>query len=125
MAVTKIIPVRATIEKSIDYICNPAKTDEGFFIHSEHCVPQTAALEFQNLLRQARAGGNTIGRHLIQSFAPGEVDPATAHEIGIKLADEILKGRYAYVMATHVDRGHCHRRIRGRHCPADVLQGYQ
>jgi len=55
-----------------------------------------------------RAGGNTIGRHLIQSFAPGEVSPETAHEIGRKLAAEILRGQYAYVMTTHVDRGHIH-----------------
>ncbi|MDL2218358.1 relaxase/mobilization nuclease domain-containing protein [Christensenellaceae bacterium OttesenSCG-928-M15] len=108
MAVTKIIPIRVTIEKSIDYICNPKKTDDLFFIHSEHCVPQTAALTFQHHLNQARAGGNTIGRHLIQSFAPGEVSPETAHEIGKRLAAEILGGEYAFVMATHVDRGHIH-----------------
>jgi len=63
---------------------------------------------FHHHLNQCRAGGNTIGRHLIQSFAPGEVDPITAHEIGKRLADEILGGRYAYVLATHVDRGHIH-----------------
>ena len=108
MAVTKIIPIRVTIEKSVDYICNPKKTDGLFFIHSEHCVPQTAALTFQHHLNQARAGGNTIGRHLIQSFAPGEVSPETAHEIGKRLAAEILGGEYAFVMATHVDRGHIH-----------------
>jgi phosphopantetheinyl transferase (holo-ACP synthase) len=108
MAVTKIIPIRFTIEKSVSYICNPHKTGDCLYIHSEHCVPQTAALTFQHHLGQARAGGNTIGRHLIQSFAPGEVNPETAHEIGKKLADEILGGRYAYVMATHIDRGHVH-----------------
>jgi len=108
MAVTKIIPIRVTIEKSVDYICNPAKTDDCLYIHSEHCVPQTAALTFQHHLNQARAGGNTIGRHLIQSFAPGEVSPETAHEIGKRLAAEILGGQYAFVMATHVDRGHIH-----------------
>jgi len=63
---------------------------------------------FHHHLDQCRAGGNTIGRHLIQSFAPGEVDPTTAHEIGKRLAEEILGGRYAYVLATHVDRGHIH-----------------
>lgn len=108
MAATKIIPIRSTIEKSVAYICNPHKTDESLLIHSEHCFPQTAALVFQHHLSRCRAGGNTVGRHLIQSFAPGEVDPVTAHEIGKKLADEILKGEYAYVMATHVDRGHVH-----------------
>jgi hypothetical protein len=78
------------------------------YIHSEHCVSQTVALTFRHHLSQARAGGDTIGRHLIQSFAPGEVSPETAHEIGKKLAGEILGGKYAFVMATHVDRGHIH-----------------
>lgn len=108
MAVTKIIPIRVTIEKSVDYICNPDKTNQLLYIHSEHCVPQTAALTFQHHLNQARAGGNTIGRHLIQSFAPGEVTPEKAHEIGKQLAAEILGGEYAFVMATHVDRDHIH-----------------
>lgn len=108
MAVTKIIPIRITIEKSVDYICNPDKTNELLYIHSEHCVPQTAALTFQHHLNQAHAGGNTIGRHLIQSFAPGEVTPEKAHEIGKQLAAEILGGEYAFVMATHVDRDHIH-----------------
>ncbi len=108
MAVTKIIPIRFTIEKSVDYVCNPRKTLDGLYIHSEHCVPQTAALTFRHHLSQARAGGNTIGRHLIQSFAPGEVTPEKAHVIGKALAAEILGGKYAFVMATHVDRGHIH-----------------
>ncbi len=108
MAATKIIPIRVTIEKSVDYICNLDKTSGGLYIYSEHCVPQTAALTFHHHLSQARAGGNTIGRHLIQSFAPGEVTPEMAHEIGKRLAEKILGGRYAFVMATHIDRGHIH-----------------
>ncbi|WZL77364.1 relaxase/mobilization nuclease domain-containing protein [Eubacteriales bacterium mix99] len=108
MAVTKIIPIRFTIEKSVDYICNQHKTGDCLYIHSEHCVPQMAALTFRHHLDQARAGGNTIGRHLIQSFAPGEVSPEVAHEIGKKLASETLGGKHAFVMATHVDRGHIH-----------------
>ena len=108
MAVTKIIPIRTSISNSVDYICNPHKTDDRLLVHSEHCFPHTAGLEFQHYLSQTRAGGNTIGRHLIQSFAPGEVTPEQAHEIGKKLAAEVLKGEYAFVMATHVDRGHVH-----------------
>ena len=103
MAVTKIKPIRVTIKASLNYITNPGKTEDCLFVSSEHCVPETAAVEFQFLLDKARAGGNTIGRHLIQSFAPGEVTPQQAHEIGKKLMDEILGGQYAYVMATHVD----------------------
>jgi len=108
MAVTKIIPIRTTIQNSVNYICNPDKTDGSLLIHSENCFPKTAGLEFQHYLNQTRAGGNTIGRHLIQSFAPGEVTPEQAHEIGKQLANEILKGEYGFVLATHIDRGHVH-----------------
>jgi len=108
MAVTKIIPIHSTIDRSVAYVCNPDKTDGSLLIHSENCFPQTAALTFSHHLSMTRAGGNTVGRHLIQSFAPGEVDPDTAHEIGKKLAAEILQGEYAYLLATHINCGHIH-----------------
>ena len=119
MAVTKIIPIRVTLQNSVDYICNPDKTDDRLLVHAERCYPNTAGLEFQHYLSQAQAGGNTIGRHLIQSFAPGEVTPEQAHEIGKKLAAEILKGEYGFVMATHVDRGHVHNHFVW--CTANVV----
>lgn len=108
MAITKIIPIRTTIGKSIAYICNPNKTENCAFIYSENCFPKTASVEFDFYLRQAQAGGNTLGRHLIQSFSPDETTPEQAHEIGRKLAEQHLKGEYAYVMTTHVDRNHIH-----------------
>ncbi len=52
-----------------------------------------------------------IARHLIQSFDIGEVTPEQAHEIGKQFADEWLKGKYEYVIATHIDKGHCHNHI--------------
>ncbi len=108
MAYTKIIPIRSTIGKSVDYICDHTKTDHCAYIYSEKCFPKTAEVEFEFLLRQAQEGGKVIGRHLIQSFAQDEVSPEQAHEIGKKLAEEIFKGEYAFVMATHVDKEHTH-----------------
>jgi len=52
-----------------------------------------------------------LARHLIQSFDIGEVTPEAAHEVGKQLADEWLKGKYEYVIATHIDKGHCHNHI--------------
>lgn len=108
MAITKIIPIRTTIGKSVDYICNPSKTENCAFVYSENCFPKTASVEFAFYLRQAQAGGNTLGRHLIQSFSPEETTAEQAHEIGKKLAEQHLKGEYAFVMTTHVDRSHIH-----------------
>ncbi len=113
MAVTKIIPIHATIDKSIDYICNPNKTEDCAYISVGNCFKETADIEFQFLLDSAREQrapnkNETIGRHLIQSFKPDEVTPEKAHEIGKKLADELLGSKYAYVMTTHVDKNHIH-----------------
>ena len=48
---------------------------------------------------------------MIQSFAPGEVDYQTAHEIGRQLADAVTKGQHEYVLTTHIDKGHIHNHI--------------
>lgn len=55
--------------------------------------------------------GNNLAHHLIQAFEPGEVSYAQAHEIGRQLADEILGGKYEYVIATHINKEHCHNHI--------------
>ena len=47
-----------------------------------------------------------IARHVIQSFEIGEVTPELAHEIGKQFADEILGGKYEYVLTTHIDKDH-------------------
>ena len=46
-----------------------------------------------------------------QSFAPREVDFDTAHQVGIELADKLLEYKYSYVIATHIDKEHCHNHI--------------
>ncbi len=115
MAVTKILPIKNSLEQAINYICNPHKTDETILIHSENCFYKTASVEFDFYLKQSKLNGGreldeneVIGRHLIQSFAPNETTPEQAHEIGKKFAQEHLKGEYAYVLSTHIDKNHIH-----------------
>ncbi len=55
--------------------------------------------------------GDNLAFHLIQSFKPDEVDAETAHDIGKKFADSVLRGKYEYVLSTHVDKGHIHNHI--------------
>ena len=111
MAVTKIHPVKTTLNKAIDYICNPDKTDNQILISSYGCSYQTADIEFGFTLSKARDKGDNLGHHLIQSFAPGEVSYEEAHRIGKELADKVLGGRYEYVLTTHIDKGHIHNHI--------------
>ena len=111
MAVTKIHPIKSTLKKALDYIENSVKTDEKILVSSFACSYETADIEFELLLSQAMQKGNNLAHHLIQSFAPGETTPEQAHEIGRQLADEVLQGKYPYVLTTHIDKGHVHNHI--------------
>lgn len=111
MAVTKIKPIKSTLSKALDYIQNPAKTDEKILVSSFGCSYETADIEFGFTLSQAMEKGNNLAHHLIQSFAPGEVEYDKAHEIGRQLADAVTKGQHEYVLTTHIDKGHIHNHI--------------
>ena len=111
MAVTKIKPIKGTLNKALDYIQNPAKTDEKMLVSSFGCSYETADIEFTFTLSQALDKGNNLAHHLIQAFEPGEVDYREAHEIGRQLADAVTKGQHEYVLTTHIDKGHIHNHI--------------
>ncbi len=111
MAYTKIHPIKSTVEKAIAYITNPEKTDEKIYVSSFACSEQTAFLEFEKTRNKHHYSGKNLAYHCIQSFKPNEVTPEQAHKIGIQTADELLKGKYEYVISTHVDRGHIHNHL--------------
>lgn len=119
MAITKIHAIKATVNKAVDYICNPVKTDESILISSFGCSPQTAAYDFKFALSKTNQSDPNKAFHLIQSFMPGEISYNEAHQIGLKLADKLLEGKYSYVVATHIDRGHVHNHI--IFCAADNI----
>ena len=111
MAVTKTHPIKSALKAAIDYICNPAKTDGSLLVSAYGCSAETADIEFAWTRRHAIDKGENLGRHLIQAFAPGEVTPEEAHQIGLELAKEILGGKYEFVLTTHIDRGHIHNHV--------------
>ena len=111
MAVTKTHPIKTTLNKAISYICNPDKTDGMLLVSSFGCSAESADIEFSWTRRHAIDKGTNLGRHLIQAFEPGETTPEQAHEIGMKLAQEVLGGKYEFVLTTHIDKGHIHNHI--------------
>ena len=119
MAYTKIHAITATVNKAVEYICNPAKTDEGILISSYGCSPETAAYDFKFALSKTSQSNPNKAYHLIQSFLPGEVSYKEAHQIGVELADKLLEGKYSYVVTTHIDKGHVHNHI--IFCAADNI----
>ncbi len=111
MAYTKIHAITSTVNKAVDYICNPEKTDDSILISSYGCSPETAAYDFKFALSKTSQSDPNKAYHLIQSFFPGEVSYKEAHKIGIELADKLLEGKYSYIVSTHIDKGHVHNHI--------------
>ena len=119
MAITKIHATKSTLGKALAYIENPDKTDGQMLVSGYNCEPQTASIDFEMTAVLAHEARNlkrkrstNLAYHLIQSFSPEDaVTPEQAHELGKKLAFEYTGGKYEYVVATHIDKGHIHNHI--------------
>ena len=125
MAVTQIHAIETTLTKAIDYISDPDKTDQTLLISGYNCTPEMAAYEFEMTKKSADKQGGVLAYHLIQSFAPGEVEYYAAHEIGKQLADKHLKGEFEYIIATHIDRDHIHNHIIFNSVPTNGKNKYR
>lgn len=121
MAYCKMHAITNSMSRALEYIENPAKTDSQLFVTGYGVQPYTASLEMEITKqlaldalgdRSVKGKANNLCYHLIQSFSPSDhLTPQQAHEIGQRLADELLGGRYEYVVATHTDKEHIHNHI--------------
>ena len=93
----------------INYCCKDAKVDYHGrpLISGINCVPQCALQEFMNTKRLHHSTKGRMYYHMVQSFRPDDpVTPEMAHEIALKLAEQIPG--FEIVVATHTDRDHIH-----------------
>lgn len=111
MTVTKIHPIKTTLKKAIDYICNGDKTDSEIYVTTHLCSRENAHKEFELTKKQFSSRTKTLAHHLIQSFVSEEVSFEEAHQVGIELCEKILEGKYEYVLATHIDKDNIHNHI--------------
>lgn len=132
MAYTKIKVIRNHLKRCLDYTANPAKTEVGIdlnnalayaqngdktehqlFVTGINCYPASAYEKMQATKhRYHKVGsGHVLGYHVIQSFAPGEVTPKQAHEIGCKFVERAFADRFEATVSTHLDKDHLHNHI--------------
>ena len=72
MAITKIHPIKSTLNLTIDYIVNGEETDEQILVSTHKCHQETAHTQFLRTRNDAGTKGTVLARHLIQSSLPGE-----------------------------------------------------
>ena len=106
------------LEDVLRYAVNSRKTQKAddenadllhSFVSGINCHPSTARQEMNAVKKRFGKEGGVVAYHGYQSFAPGEVTPELAHEIGVKLARELWGERYQVIVATHLDKqNHLH-----------------
>ena len=127
MAVTKVFAIRVRLDDRVRYITdgektslasrivylsNPEKTEQFFFTSALNCDSvDTALSEMMETKQQFGKMGGVLGYHFIQSFAPGEVTPEQAHEIGKEFARRIFGKHFEVVIGTHLDKHHLHNHL--------------
>ena len=110
MAITKILSKNMRLDRLVRYIQNPDKTDDAVFTYCQYCDPKDAARHMRATKERYGKTDGIQAFHIIQSFAPGEITPELAHELGIRFIREHLSD-YEAVLGTHVDKGHIHNHI--------------
>lgn len=134
MATTAIWDIKGRLDKVVNYAKNPEKTDAALYSKSElqglgdvmnytmqdhktekklfvtglNCDPETARDQMVMTKRRFCKEDGILAFHAYQSFAKGETTPDIAHEIGVKLAQELWGDRFENIVATHLDKGHLH-----------------
>ena len=127
MAYTKVFAIRARLDDRMKYAVNgektelderivytadPEKTDTVRFVTTLNCRPaETAFAAMQKTKKKYKKMGGDLGYHFIQSFAPGEVTPEQAHEIGCEFARRLFGEDFEAVIGTHLDKAHPHNHI--------------
>ena len=127
MAATRLITMHINKGKTIaqslgdrtDYAINPDKTQDGEYVSSYECSPETVDTEF--LLskqkyysitgREPQHGRDIIAYQIRQAFLPGEITPEQANKLGYELAMCFTGGQHQFIVATHIDKAHVHNHI--------------
>lgn len=98
----------SNLHNVIEYAGNSSKTEEKLYVSGINCCPDTSYDEMIITKKAWNKTSGNLGYHAFQSFAEGEVSPLLAHEIGIKLAEEMWGDRFEVVVSTHLNTKHIH-----------------
>ena len=90
---------------------NQSHTEQDLFQTGLGCTLGSPFEDMKAVKTQWHKQGGVEGYHLVQSFAPGEVTPELAHQIGLELAERLLGGQFQAVVSTHLNTRCIHNHI--------------
>lgn len=99
------------LKRSLDYVMNPAKTQDGRFVGAINCQVDSAFEQMKATKRKFGKVDKRQGYHIILSFKEDEVNPDTAFEITRRFVEEYLGKSYEAVYVVHDNTAHVHSHI--------------
>ncbi len=128
MATTKIWKIDSRLDNVIEYVVNEKKTNNSYYnlhkvieyakasykseqqlyVTTINCNEDSVVQEMLQTKRIFDKEEGILGYHAFQSFCENEVTPKVAHEIGIRLAEELWGDRFQVVVTTHLNTNHIH-----------------
>ena len=119
MAISKILNMKDCgghfhgkhLKRSLDYVMNPEKTQDGRLVGSINCQVDSAFEQMRATKRKFGKVDKRQGYHIILSFKEDEVNPDTAFEITRRFVEEYLGKSYEAVYVVHDNTAHVHSHI--------------
>ena len=119
MAISKILNMKDCgghfhgkhLKRSLDYVMNPEKTQDGRLVGSINCQVDSAFEQMKATKRKFGKVDKRQGYHIILSFKEDEVNPDTAFEITRRFVEEYLGKSYEAVYVVHDNTAHVHSHI--------------
>ena len=130
MATTKIWAVKERLRQLIEYVCDldkttenetsealknliwydadESKTEQRLYVTGIGCTPENALSVMNKNLSTYPTNSDRVAYHAYQSFAEDEVDPKTAHAIGVAFAQEMWGENFPVLVTTHLNTRHVH-----------------
>lgn len=119
MAISKILNMKDCgghfhgkhLKRSLDYVTNPEKTQDGRLVGAINCQVDSAFEQMKATKRKFGKVDKRQGYHIILSFKEDEVNPDTAFEITRRFVEEYLGKSYESVYVVHDNTAHVHSHI--------------
>ena len=99
------------MEGEIDKALNKDQSEQDLFQSAIGCTIDSAFEDMCQIKKIWHKEKGVQGFHLVQSFAPGEISPELAHQIGMEFADRLLGGKFQAVVSTHLNTKCIHNHI--------------
>ena len=117
LAITKMRHIKGSggsngLKRSIAYIMNPDKTEEGILVGGNAGTsPDEVFTVMMETKQEWEKTGGRQGYHFVISWKPGEVTKEQAYRIIGEFCERYLGDAYDYVYSVHTDQVHLHGHI--------------